>query len=53
MINGLKTDMDKKVSYDDLWKSQALILDKLDEVTAMLLKKLADKGETKRALIFL
>jgi len=41
------------VSFDDLWKSEALLIEKLDEVTGALLKKLADKGETKKALIYL
>ena len=45
--------MEKKVSFDDLWKSEALILEKLDEVAGALLKKLADKGDTKKALIYL
>lgn len=45
--------MEKKISFDDLWKSEALILEKLDEVAGALLKKLADKGDTKKALIYL
>ena len=53
MIQALRDEMEKKVSFDDLWKSEALILEKLDEVAGALLKKLADKGDTKKALIYL
>lgn len=53
LIGSLKEELDKKISFDDLWKSEALILEKLDEVAGALLKKLADKGDTKKALIYL
>jgi len=53
LLQALRDDLDKKISFDDLWKSEALILEKLDEVAGALLKKLADKGDTKKALIYL
>ena len=53
LITSLKDELEKKVVLDDLWKSEALILEKLDEVAGALLKKLADKGDTKKALIYL
>lgn len=43
LLKALKDEMDKKVSFDDLWKSEALILEKVDEVAGALMKKLADK----------
>lgn len=53
LLKALKDELDKKVSFDDLWKSEALIIEKMDEVAGALLKKLADKGDTKKALIYL
>lgn len=52
-MNLLTALKEEKVSFDDLWKSEAVILEKLDEVAGALLKKLADKGDTKKALIYL
>jgi hypothetical protein len=53
LLKALKEELDKKVSFDDLWKSEALILEKVDEVAGALMKKLADKSDTKKALIYL
>jgi len=53
LIIALREEVEKRVILDDLWKSEALILEKLDEVAGALLKKLADKGDTKKALIYL
>lgn len=53
LLKALKDELDKKVSFDDLWKSEALILEKVDEVAGALMKKLADKQDTKKALIYL
>lgn len=43
LLNLLKALQEEKVSFDDLWKSEAVILEKLDEVAGALLKKLADR----------
>lgn len=53
LLNLLKALKEEKVSFDDLWKSEAVILEKVDEVAGALLKKLADKGDTKKALVYL
>ena len=53
MIKGVSDDLEKKVTYDDLFKSEALILDKVDQIAGALMKKLADGPETKKALIYL
>lgn len=38
---------------DDIMKSEQAIFEKLDEITKALLKRLADKQETKKTLIYL
>jgi len=53
LIRGIQLELEKRINFDDLWKSEALILEKLDEVAGALLKKLADKGDTKKALLYL
>lgn len=45
--------MANKVNYEDLYKSEALLLQKLDEVALALMKKFADKADTKKALAYL
>lgn len=49
----IKALRDEKVPFDDLWKSEAVILEKVDEVAGALIKKLADKSDTKKALIYI
>lgn len=53
LINQLKERLGKLVDFDALWKSESTLLEKLDEVTGALMKKLADKAETKKALVFI
>lgn len=49
----IKALREEKISFEDLWKSEAVILEKVDEVAGALIKKLADKSDTKKALIYL
>ena len=53
MLRDLMEKLSQKVDKDELWKSEHALLKKMDEIVEALLKKLADKGETKKALIFL
>jgi hypothetical protein len=53
ILRDLMDKLSQKVDKDELWKSEHALLKKLDEVVEALLKKLADKGETKKALVFL
>jgi len=54
LIQALRNDLNDKASLQDLYKSEALILHKVDEVTEAILGKCAaDKKDTKKALIYL
>jgi hypothetical protein len=54
LIDELRALIDKKADADDLWKSEAALLEKLDQVAGALMKRAqADKSDTKKALIFL
>jgi len=54
IIDELRALIDKKADSDDLWKSEAALLEKLDQVAGALMKRAqADKSDTKKALIFL
>ena len=53
LIKELEGKIDNKASMNDLWKSEETLLEKLDEVVGALLKKNADKNETKKALLIL
>ncbi|EAR85542.3 kinase domain protein (macronuclear) [Tetrahymena thermophila SB210] len=53
LIKDLRDQLNDKVSFSDLYKSEALIMSKLDQVAEAILKKCADKSETKKALIYL
>jgi hypothetical protein len=53
ILNDMMEKLNKKADNDDLWKTEHNLLKKLDEIVEAMLKKLADKGETKKALIFL
>lgn len=54
MIEALKDALDKKADAEDLWKSEAALLEKLDQIAGALMKRAqADKNDTKKALMFL
>jgi len=54
LLDELRQLIDKKAEADDLWKSEAALLEKLDQVAGALMKRAqADKSDTKKALIFL
>jgi chromosome segregation ATPase len=53
LIEELRDLIGKKVDAEDLWKSESTILEKLDQVAGALIKRLADKADTKKALLFL
>lgn len=54
LIDELRQLIDKKADADDLWKSEAALLEKLDQVAGALMKRAqADKNDTKKALLFL
>lgn len=54
IIEELRALIEKKADSDDLWKSEAALLEKLDQVAGALMKRAqADKSDTKKALIFL
>jgi len=45
-----QSQIDLKADLDTLWTVEAKLLEKIDQVAAALLKKFADKAETKKAL---
>ena len=47
------TDISKKAVFEDLVKVEQNMLLKLEEVVGAMLKSLANKNETKKALIYL
>lgn len=51
LLKALKEDIDRKSSLDELHKSEAYNLEKLDEVAGALINKLANKDETKKSLM--
>src|SRR5687768_11717072 len=54
LIEDLRALLDKKADADDLWKSEAALLEKLDQVAGALMKRAtSDKNDTKKALVFL
>jgi len=54
LLEELRALLDKKADADDLWKSEAALLEKLDQVAGALMKRSqADKTDTKKALVFL
>jgi len=54
LIEALKDALDKKADAEDLWKSEAALLEKLDQIAGALMKRAqADKNDTKKALMFL
>jgi len=54
LLEDLRILLDRKADADDLWKSEAALLEKLDQVAGALMKRSqADKSDTKKALIFL
>ena len=53
LLKKLQGALDKKIGEEELWKSEASLLEKIDEIVGALMKKCADKNETKKALIFL
>ncbi len=54
LIEALKDALEKKADSEDLWKSEAALLEKLDQIAGALMKRAqADKNDTKKALMFL
>jgi len=54
LLNELKAEIDKKADSEDLYKSEAALLEKLDQIAGALMKRAqADKNDTKKALMFL
>jgi len=54
LIEALKDALDKKADTEDLYKSEAALLEKLDQIAGALMKRAqADKNDTKKALMFL
>ena len=54
LIGSLRTEVSKKAEAEDLWKSEAALLEKLDQIAGALMKRAqADKSDTKKALMFL
>lgn len=53
LIEELKNKLDRKADVDDLAKVESNFLSKLEEVVQALIKQLANKQETKKALIYL
>lgn len=54
LIEALRAALDKKADAEDLWKSEAALLEKLDQIAGALMKRSqADKNDTKKALMFL
>jgi len=54
LIDALRAELAKKADAEDLWKSEAALLEKLDQIAGALMKRAqADKNDTKKALMFL
>lgn len=54
LLEALKAALDKKAEAEDLWKSEAALLEKLDQIAGALMKRAqSDKNDTKKALMFL
>jgi len=54
LIDALRAELAKKADAEDLWKSEAALLEKLDQIAGALMKRSqADKSDTKKALMFL
>jgi len=54
LIEGLRIEVSKKAEAEDLWKSEAALLEKLDQIAGALMKRAqSDKTDTKKALMFL
>jgi len=54
ILEELKALIDKKADTEDLMKSEAALLEKLDQIAGALMKRAqADKNDTKKALMFL
>jgi chromosome segregation ATPase len=54
ILEELKNLIDKKADAEDLMKSEAALLEKLDQIAGALMKRAqADKNDTKKALMFL
>lgn len=53
MFDALREELGKKCSLDDLYKSDALLLEKVDDIAGALIKKLADKKEVVNSLNYL
>jgi DNA repair exonuclease SbcCD ATPase subunit len=54
MLDAFHHDLEKKADTDDLLKSEAALLEKLDQIAGALMKRAqADKNDTKKALMFL
>jgi len=54
IIEALRAALEKKADTEDLLKSEAALLEKLDQIAGALMKRAqADKNDTKKALMFL
>lgn len=53
LIKDILAKLDKKIDDEELQMSEHSLLEKIDEIVGALMKKCADKNETKKALIFL
>jgi len=54
LLDELRAELEKKADSEDLYKSEAALLEKLDQIAGALMKRAqADKNDTKKALMFL
>jgi hypothetical protein len=54
LLEEIRAALDRKVDFEDLQKSEAALLEKLDQIAGALMKRAqADKSDTKKALMFL
>lgn len=53
LIDALRDELAKKCSYEDLYKSESLILEKVDNIAGALMKKFIDKNDAINSLNYL